>query len=145
MRVPSIILKIISKQQKKKTPTLPEERIWHHKGPRVGPHLWDDDNWSPGANMGSEVLDEHFIDCEGSVLLAVDYCLYTPSNSQQYVLVPGFIVGQPKKYGPITHSFKDEDTLVSLVEPITDPTLREDISKNLATYGIDTKGGIVFW
>jgi len=120
-----------------------ERKVYYH---RKNPTLDNiDDVLYAVGDAGREVEQEHLIPYDGRTLLLFENLSSALHSSDKYIIVPGFIIGAPKKYDPTSMRFGKRETMVSLVEPIKDDDLKDKVRILLKEKGLTKGYDISFW
>jgi len=102
------------------------------------------DMWSLVNGMGSEVTGERIFDYNGRKIILLEYSLHLPQASQHYFIVPGFIVGELRKYDKDTKQSGVKETGVSLVA-VVDDCFKDEVKQAIKDQGFDSCKEVVFW
>lgn len=120
-----------------------ERKIYRHaKG--YNPGSLDESLYS--GELSAPALErEQIIPYQGRNLLLFENLSCGHAGVDKYVIVPGFIVGEPKKYDPYKSVSVKRETMISLVELIKDDDTRNKVRSFLERKGLGKGYDISFW
>ena len=119
---------------------LKDTTTYFHEKPSDGAR-----DWSTGGNCLSSVEREYIVQVGDEKVLAFDhYYQHGCEEAVKRLMVPGFIIGELRKYNPMDKNWSKEDTGHTLVREVKE-TEKIEVEKQLQGVAAYFDKGIEYW